>query len=219
MGRGAGVRKTSAVPPPPRPEPCTGSVAFPPVPPSPASPSQFYPGPEPRITLPPFTLSRIHSYSRLGSRNPSASSLPARGTPWPSPHLLPGTPKDPPPGLPALPPAVPPPPAVAEPHFRSDHPAPRAPPPLLTLCLLPTIPHRAPTASHQPCPAFPSDRLCCPQRRASPSRRGCLPLPDLTLDGGISTHPCGASIGSQSPQGTAQPWHFLRAFVCPEAQE
>ena len=212
------MRKTRAVPPS-WPEPCTAQL------PSlqclPALPLHLVSIRAPNTGSPCLrSLSpRVHSYSRLCSRNPSASSHPARGTPRPSPHLLPGTPKDPPPGLPALPPAVPPPPAEAEPHFRSDRPAPRAPPPLLTLCLLSTIPHGAPTASHQPCPAFPSDRLCCPQRAASPSRRGCLPLPDLTLDGGISTHPCGASIGSQSPLGTAQPWHFLRAFVCPEAQD
>lgn len=62
-----------------------------------------------------------------------------------------------------------------EPHFRSDRPAPRAPTPLLTLCLLPSIPHSAPIASHQPCPASPHPQTSCAALRGGPVPRHIHP--------------------------------------------
>ena len=131
------------------------------------------------------SLSRVHSYSRLCSRNPSASSHASRGTPRPSPHLPPGTPKDPPPGLPALTPTVPPPHCGGQNHISGlisllqGLPAPRASTPLLTLCLLPTIPHSAPTASHQPCPASPHPQTgyAAPRGGPVPAGRAVCPSP------------------------------------------
>ena len=231
MGKRAGVRKTSTVPPPPAPAPARALhtaqspslLCLPPLPlhlssiqaQTPESPCLRSLS-QPRPLLLQVMLPKPISLEPRLQRHPTAQPpSPAWHTEGPSSRA------------PCLDSNSPPSPLWrAEPHFRSDLPSPRAPcskgfhspshplspshhPPQCSHCIPPALPRLPP----------PPDRLCCPQRRASPSRKGCLPLPDLTLDGGISTHLCGASLGSQSLLGTAQPWHFLRAFVCPEAQE
>ena len=90
---------------------------------------------------------------------------------------------------------------------------------LLTLCLLLTRPppHSSSAGLGHPLalwPLPPPAGSAAP--RGGPVQAGRLfPHHPELLCGGRSTHPRGTSVGSQSPLGTAQPWHFLRDLGLP----